>query len=266
MSGAPPGITISITEVQGFQALGQFLQAVCAPYPITIVRALGSTAPGSNVRVPEPSTSDFVVMSSLRRQRLETNETVFSDNICVGSIVGTTLTVASIARGVLSPNALVIDLGYPNGNILPNTVIVSQLTSTAPGGALGSTGTYRVSVGQTLASETLYAGTRADAVANMWDVQLDVHGPNSLQNVNTIDTLFRSEYGANFFTDTGLWVAPLYIDDAQQIPFENAEAEIEFRWVMTAHLSVTPIVTTPQQFMDNVVVDTVEAGVIYVAS
>lgn len=262
MSG-PPGITLSLTEVQGFTALGQFLQAVCSPYPITVVRALGSTASGVNVRVPEPVAGDFVVMSSLRRERLETNETTFSDNICVGSISATTLTVTAVSRGALSSGVLLIDYNYPNGHILSNTTIVSQLTSTAPGGALGLAGTYQVSASQTLASETLYAGTRADQVGTEWTVQLDVHGPNSLNNVNTIDTLFRSEFGANFFANTGFWIAPLYADVAGQMPFENAESEIEYRWIIEAHLEIVPIVTSPQQFMQEVQIRNIEAVVDY---
>jgi hypothetical protein len=93
-----------------------------------------------------------------------------------------------------------------------------------------------------------------------------VHGPNSLNNVNTIDALFRSEYGVDFFAATGFWIAPLWIDTAGQMPFENAESEVEYRWVMEAHLNVVPIVTTPQQFAQEVQVDTVEAGVVYVPS
>jgi hypothetical protein len=260
----PPGVGISLTEAQGFYALGQFLLAICAPYPITVVRAIGSTAPGSNVRVPEPISGDFVVMSSLRRARLETNETTFSDNICVGSIIGTTLTVTSVSRGSLSlarGPLLLIDYNYPSGTIAPNTTILAQLT-----GILGGPGTYQVSVSQNLASETLYAGVRSDQVGVEWTVQLDVHGPNSLNNVNTIDALFRSEYGVEFLAATGFWVAPLHVDAAGQMPFENAEGEVEYRWVMEAHLEIVPIVTTPQQFADHVQVDTVEAGVTYVPS
>lgn len=261
MSG-PPGVTISLTEEQGFQAMGQFLVAYCAPYPITVVRGLGSTAPGSNVRVPEPINGDFVVMSSLRTARLETNETTFQDNICVGSIDGTILTVTAITRGTLAPGQLVIDLHYPNGVVLPNTAIVRQLSGATPGGI----GTYEVSVSQAVASETLYAGTRKDQVSTEWVVQIDVHGPNSMQNAMVVETLFRSEVGVDFFRDTGFWIAPLYIDAVGMTPFENAEQEVEFRWVAEAHLDIVPIVTTFQAFADEIKVRTIEAGVIYTGS
>lgn len=259
----PPGVTISLTEAQGFQALGQFLKAICAPYPLTVVRAVGSTAPGSNVRVPEPLAGDFIIMSSLRTERLETNETTFSDNVSVGSISGTTLTVTTLTRGLLAPGQLLIDYDYPSGNIAANTTIVSQLTSTEPGGALGGTGTYQVSAFQALASETLYSGTRADQVGTEWVVQIDCHGPNSLNNINTIDTLFRSEFGVDFFKSTGFWISPLHCVVAGQMPFENAEKEIEYRWVCELHLEIVPVVVTPQQFAQQIQINNIEAGAIY---
>lgn len=259
----PPGVTISLTEAQGFTALRAFLLAICSPQNLEVVRAVGNTAPGSNVRVPEPIAGDFVVMSSLRTERLETNETTFSDNVSVGSIAGTTLTVTELARGVLAPGQLLIDYDYPSGNIAINTTILSQLTSTEPGGVPGGTGTYEVSVSQTLAGETLYSGTRSDLVGTEWVVQLDVHGPNSMNNANVIDALFRSEFGVDFFASTGFWIAPLHVDTAGQMPMENAEKEVEYRWVLEAHLEIVPIVTTPQQFAQEVQVRNVEASVIY---
>lgn len=260
MSG-PPGVTLSQTEKQGFQALGQFLQAICAPFPITVVRALGSTAPGSNVRVPQPAVGDFVVMSSLREERSETNETTFSDNVCSGSIDATTLVVTNVSRGRLAPGQLLTDIGYPNGVIQPNTTITQQLTQvsgTPPGGP----GTYQVSVSQILPTSVLYAGARADLASAIWTVQLDVHGPNSLNNVATIDRLFRSEYGVDFFANTGFSIAPLHVDTAGQMPFENAEEEIEFRWVMEARLAIGPIVSTPQMFAQEVHVTTIVTDVV----
>lgn len=257
MSDGPPGVTISFVEAQGFTALGNFLQAYCAPAPITVVRAVGSTAPGQNVRVPEPQVGDFIVMSSLSEERLETNETIFSDNICTGSIADTTLTVAAVSRGALAPGQLLTDYGYPAGSIAANTTIVRQLT-----GPTGGVGTYQVSVTQTLASETLYAGTRADLVGTKWTAQLDVHGPNSANNVRTIDTLFRSEVATNFFQEQGYAVVPLYCGDAHQTPFENAEQEVEYRWVIDACLEIGAVITTPQMFADKIKVMTVEAAVI----
>lgn len=251
----PAGLTVSFTEAQGFAAVGSFLQAICAPAPLTVIRAIGATAPGQNSRVPEPIVGDFIVMSSLMQKRLETNETSFQDNVIVASISGTTLTVASVTRGVVPIGALLSDTA---SSVSANTIIAVQLT-----GSPGASGTYQVSISQTVASETMYAGVRSDLAGTEWTIQLDVHGPNSMNNARVIDTLLRSEYATDFFAGLGVPVMPLYCDDAHQLPFENAEQQIEFRWVIDAHFEVGVTVGTPQQFADAVSVETIEAAVIY---
>ena len=252
MSISPDAIVLNQIEANGFQALGQFIQAYSNPNPITVVRALGATAPGSNVRLPEPINGDFVVMSSIHQERLEWNETTFSDNICVGSITETILTVSALTRGILADGQLLMDIGYPNGHILPNTVILEQLSGTS-----GGVGTYKVSVSQSLSSENLYCGTRTDTVGNKWRAQIDIHGPNSANNSNVLDTLFRSDLGVDFFAATGFEIAPLNIESRGLQPFENAEGEIEWRWVLEAELEIVVTVTTPQQFADQIVIENV---------
>ena len=258
----PPGVTISFTEEQGFQALGQFLQQILAPAPVTVIRQRGQTVgtafpPGTNTGVPEPADGDFVVMSSMGLERLEFNETTFRDVIIVGSISGNVLTVSRVTRGSVQIGALLTDSSQPF-NVAAGTSIVRQLS-----GAPGGIGQYQVSVEQVLPSETMYAGVRSDLVGSNWRVQLDVHGPNSLQNTTTIETLFFSEYAADFFRDTGLPMAPLYCGEAHQAPFMNAEQQAEYRWVMDVVLETGAVVSTPQQFADQVKVKTVEAAVIY---
>ena len=78
---------------------------------------------------------------------------------------GTTLTVSAVAAGALAPNQVVLGAG-----VLPGTIIVSQLT-----GSTGGTGTYQLSLSQTVGSEAMYgiAGdqdsiqTRADQVPTL---------------------------------------------------------------------------------------------------
>lgn len=66
-------------------------------------------------------------------------------NAFTGSIGGTTLTVSAVTTGALAPGQVVA-----GGLTDPATQIVSQLTGTT-----GSTGTYQVSVSQTIASGAL---------------------------------------------------------------------------------------------------------------
>lgn len=67
-----------------------------------------------------------------------------------GAISGTTLTVSAIARGSLAVGQLIQDAGL----MASGTLITAQLT-----GSGGSTGTYTVSVSQTVSSEAMNATT-----------------------------------------------------------------------------------------------------------
>lgn len=79
-------------------------------------------------------------------------------------------------------------------------------------------------------------------------VQLDVHGPNSPDNAQIISTLFRDEYAVDNVATSGYDVAPLYCGDPRQVPFLNAEQQIEVRWSMDAVMQANPVVTVSQQF------------------
>ena len=242
--------TVSLTESQGFQALRAFLTAVLPPGTVVIRAEQNRTA--------EPQVGDFVIMTQLAQVRLGTNLTHYYDNICYGSISGTTLNITDVTRGELLPGQLLTDSAYPPVNIQANTTIVKQLT-----GVTSGVGTYQVSKSQNLNPEVLYAGVRTDLAAMQWDVQLDVHGPNSGNNIHVIETLFRSEYATDFFAAQGFDVVPLYSEEPHQAPFINAEQQYEYRWSMDVHLQMNVVVGTSQQFADEVVVDTVLAGVVY---
>lgn len=69
-----------------------------------------------------------------------------ASNSVTGSISGTTLTVSAIGAGTV----LGAGQTLAGANIDPNTSIVSQMTGTA-----GNTGTYQVSIGQTIASTAI---------------------------------------------------------------------------------------------------------------
>jgi hypothetical protein len=75
-----------------------------------------------------------------------------------GSIGGTTLTVTAITAGTLAPGQLLLD--EPATLIAPGTLIVAQLTGSTTGG----TGTYSVSISQTVASENMTSTTLVNSV------------------------------------------------------------------------------------------------------
>jgi hypothetical protein len=96
-----------------------------------------------------------------------------------------------------------------------------------------------------------------------FDVQLDVHGPHSDENVHVITTLWRDEYTTSYFDAGPNDMQALYADDPRQVPFVNAEQQWENRWVTTLSMQVNPIVTVEQDFADAVHVGIVEVDTTY---
>ena len=82
-------------------------------------------------------------------------------------------------------------------------------------------------------------------------IQLDVHGSNSSDNAQVIKTLFRSQYGANYFLGLGLSLAPLYVSDGSRIPFVNGEDQWEDRWVLIVSLEVKPTISYVQDYFTS---------------
>jgi hypothetical protein len=86
----------------------------------------------------------------------------FGGNVVVpaftASQAGSVLTVSAVSAGVL-----VAGQPYTGASVPTNSVITGQLTSTAPFGALGATGTYSVSTSATISSESM---TGNNAVVN----------------------------------------------------------------------------------------------------
>lgn len=208
---------------------------------------LGLVASGTEVvrgqvnRVPEPRGADFVVFWPLRRDRLGTNLTTYLDTEVVASIAGSVLTVTGVLYGVLTPGLTLYGTG---AGPAANTALGAQLT-----GSLGGTGTYAVIPVQTLASSTVFVGERDDLAATDMVVQVDIHGPSSADNAQRLDTLLRSEYGTRAFGTVA--VAPLYCDSPRQLPFLDAEQQVEDRWSVDVHLQLSAVVSTTQQFADQ---------------
>lgn len=242
---------LSLTQSQAFTALGDFIASIL-PAAVGVIQ-------GQANRVAEPGVPNFVVMTALRQDRLGFNETDYNDTIFVGEIEDTTLTVTDVTQfeggGILAGMTL-IDTADPT-NIESDTVVIGQVS-----GAPGGIGVYTISPTQTVTSEAMYAGQSAALVPTRWTVQLDIHGPASGDNAKVIEGLFRSEVAIDSFIASGFDVAPLYCDEAMQLPFINGENQYEDRYVMSACMQINPIIGTPQQFaeeLDPTVVDVGEA-------
>lgn len=228
-------MTPSIDQDAVYKALGDFLTLILPPGVKIIVAQVN--------RAAEPATQDFVVMNDVRRTRLSTNLDSYADALFTGSIAGNVLTVSAVSFGELGPGSPVFGVG-----VAANTAIVSQLS-----GPTGGTGTYSISGSpQTVASRAMAGGTEDVLQATEVVIQVDVHGPNSADNAQVISTLFRDDYAVQALAGTG--VAPFYADDPKQIPFLNAENQIENRCIVEAHIQINPSITVPLQFAGAAVV------------
>lgn len=225
------------------------IQTCLRAFLLSVLPAGVEVIEGQDNQVPEPAGADFVVMTWLRQERLETNIDAYVDRVFTGSISGNTLTVSAILFGpVLTTGSVIFGV-----NIATGTQITAQLTGT-PGGI----GTYSISGNpQTIASETMAAGTLQCTYENDLVYQLDVHGPNSADNATIIAAVFRDDYAceqfsialcAQGFTD-GTLVQPLYADDPAQRPFQNDQNQIEMRWSVDVHIdAVQTVFNIPLQF------------------
>lgn len=202
-------------------------------------------------RVPEPRVGSFVLMTPLRLERLETNIDSSADVRFTGSISGTTLTVTEMDFGTILVGATVFGVG-----VTANTKIMALGTGT------GGTGTYTVSPSQTVASETLSAGSKIIEQHEIFVMQLDFHSDalgDSADMATVVAMTMRDEYAADQFANQVPYygVVPLYADDPAQRVFVNDSSQYESRWVVDAMLQANPIIVVPQQYADAVDVDVV---------
>jgi hypothetical protein len=94
-------------------------------------------------------------------------------------------------------------------------------------------------------------GVQMIAQATEATVQVDVHGPNSSDNVQIIQIMFRDQYAVAAMASSGFDIAPLYTGSARQSPFKNGEDQIEFSWTIDLVMQTTPVVTISQDFASN---------------
>ncbi|NTJ46909.1 hypothetical protein G6K93_07770 [Agrobacterium rhizogenes] len=191
-------------------------------------------------RVPEPSVPDFVTMTPIMQTRLETNVDTYEDVSFTADISGSTMTVTAVAFGTIAVGQIVFGIG------------VAALTKVvALGSGTGGVGTYIVTPSQTVPSRKMASGGQRFLQPTRVTVQLDVHGPNSSENAQTISTLFRDDFAVQAFKASGFDVTPLYVSDPRQLPFENENAQVENRWVLDAVVQANSIIRTPQQFAEE---------------
>lgn len=225
-------MTPSITQDAINTALGNFL---------TIVLSLPATqiVIGQVNRVASPE-GDYCVYWPLRRPRLATNVDTSTDAKFTGSIAATVMTITEVLAGTMQDGATVFGVG-----VLQNTTVTNQIDG-EPGGA----GDYTISTSQTIGPITLSAGQTSIEQSTEAVYQIDVHGPASGDNVQTISTAFRDAYGVSLFAGTG--ITPLYAEDPRQLAFTTAAAQFEDRWSIDVHVDFNPVISVPTEFTDSI--------------
>lgn len=93
-----------------------------------------------------------------------------------------------------------------------------------------------------------------------YTIQVDCYGPESRKWADIIHTLIYTDYG---YTQMGNVVKPLYGEDPQQMPLVNGEYQFEQRWRFNVNLQYNPVISTPQDFMQEAVVDVINVDVVY---
>lgn len=248
--GNVPFSTLSPTQADSFLILRAFLLQIVLPGTAVIQSQLN--------RVAEVKAADFVVMTPLRRDRIETNIDGYVDVQIIGAITGTILTVLSVQGGSLGVGSILYGPGISvgtkivalvTGNGGAGTYTVSPPQIFPPSGAIGYF-IIGVSAIEGGAPTAMYAGLNTYMQPTRWTVQLDVHGPNSADNAQTISTLFRDAFAVDAMGPT---LSPLYADDPHQAPFVNDQNQYENRWIIEAVMQVNPVVTLPGvEFADTI--------------
>lgn len=239
----------STTESNALAAMRSFLLAVL-PSGTDVIAATGN-------RVPEPQGTNFVVMTPIRGDRIETNIDDYLDVKFTGSISGTTLTVSSVAFGTVQVGSTIF-----GANVASGTTILAQLTGTS-----GGAGTYQIQPSQSVSLETMASGGETIELRQQELIQLDFHSADTSAGdmANTVQALFRDDYAVQQFAGQtpAYSVVPLHADAARYLPFINESQQYEWRWVVEAMLQVNSVVSVPQQFADSVAVTTVSVDAAY---
>jgi hypothetical protein len=110
-------------------------------------------------------------------------------------------------------------------------------------------------------TDTYTATTRSTERRNRYTIQIDCYGALAGDRATTISTMLRDSYAVEQFALQGFDMAPLYAEDAHQMPLMDGEDQYLERWTFSAVLQVNPIIT-----MTTTTADTLTIGLIDVDS
>ena len=141
--------------------INQRVQAALVNFLTAVLPLIGSDGKPVSIvaaqqnRVPEPAGTDFVIITPIRFERLETNVDTTADVRFTGSIAGGILTVSDVSIGLITVGAQVFGSG-----VAANTFVT----------AVGSAGgTYNIAPGQNVPAQFMAAGQLADPAGDKGD-------------------------------------------------------------------------------------------------
>lgn len=237
-------ITFGPTQDEVFTAIRSFLQYALPDLGENIVQ-------GQDNRVPELKAENYVIMWPLFAPRLATNANDYTDCVFTASIATTVLTVTAVNSSFTGRIGV--------GSTIFGTGVATGTKVTSLGTGTGGVGTYNINTLQTVASRAMAAGTQTLLQSVDFVVQIDAHGPEAQNNALTVSTLFFDAVACDKFVESGVDMAPLYIDNPRQMPFVNGEQQVEDRYTLTSHFQVNQTLIIPQQYADAITITLIDA-------
>lgn len=104
-------------------------------------------------------------------------------------------------------------------------------------------------------------GTQNHQRSTQWQVQLDFYGAGAGDSAAIVAALIRTPYACEQLASSGM--QPLYAGEPKQMPLNNAEQQYENRWSVDFIAQFNPIVQTPQDFADQLVVGLADVDVTF---
>jgi len=92
-----------------------------------------------------------------------------------------------------------------------------------------------------------------------YTIQVDCYGVLAGDRASTIAAMLRDNYAVDQFALLGFDMAPLYAEDAHQMPLVDGEDQYTERWTFIAALQINPVITVPES-----TAGTLTAGIINV--
>jgi hypothetical protein len=233
---------VNLTEAQIFKALGLFLTDVL-PASTPVFKAQTN-------RVPEPRETNFVSMTPILRERLETNVDSYASaqdvQVLTFAVLTTTPVVGdTVVNGGATARGVVT--AVTGASVTVNTLAQQYF-------AIGDVVSNTTHAGVVGTMTGLAYGSATSMQPIKMTIQLDIHGPLAGDNAQVISTLLRDTYGVDQFATSGFDVTPLYTSDPKQLPFINGEEQVELRYVVDVALQCNPVVTIPQQYGQTAVI------------